>query len=255
MVIIMGGLDISVGSVYALAGIVVAKFHTMVGLKYAILLGLLVGVIFGLINGLSVTKLKINPLITTIATMSIARGLAFVVNSGSTAAILDPIFGKLGRGMIFGLSNQIWYYILAFIIFYIIMKKTIYGKSIYAIGSNERSALFAGIKVDKIKLMTYVLSAIIAALVGIIQTSQMGAGAPQAGIGLEMSVIAAVILGGTSLDGGKGTIIGTTLGVLLIGSLNNGLLLKSVSSDWQNIITGGIMLLAIAGDQLRKEID
>lgn len=253
LVLIMGGLDISVGSVLALSGVVVAKFHEPLGVGGAILFAIGIGVLFGFINGLSITKLRVNPLIATIATMSIARGFAFVVNDGQTAAILDKKFGLIGRGSFFGVNNFIWYYLILFVIMYIVMKKTTYGRALYAIGGNEKASMLAGIKVRRIQLITYVLCATVSALAGIAQTSQMGAGAPQAGIGLEMSVIAAIILGGASLNGGRGTVVGTTIGVLLIGTLNNGLLLKSVSSDWQGIIMGSLMLFALAADQLRRK--
>lgn len=253
LVLIMGGLDISVGSVVALSGVVVAKYYESIGIGGAIILALGIGVIFGLINGLSVTRLRINPLIATIATMSIARGLAFVVNNGQTASILDKGFGKIGRSSTLGLHNFIWYYIILFVIMYIITKRTTYGRALYAIGGNEKATLLAGIKVKKIQFITYMICAIVAAVAGIAQTSQMAAGAPQAGLGLEMSVISAIILGGASLDGGRGSIVGTTIGVLLIGTLKNGLLLKSVSSDWQGIIMGALMLFALAADQMRKK--
>jgi ribose transport system permease protein len=252
MLIVMGGMDISVGSIVALAGVCVGVLYESLGVPGAVACALLIGLAFGLLNGFTISFLKVPPLIATIASMSMARGLAYVVNDGATAKMPDKAFATLYRGDYLGFDNFILFLAIAVGAVFVIMRYTTFGRSLYAIGGNETASKFAGIKVRRIKFFAYIISGLVAAACGLLQTSQMMAGAPQAGLGLEMSAISAVILGGASLSGGKGNPIGTLLGVLLIGLIKNGLLLNSISTDWENIITGAIMLFAIALDVMRQ---
>jgi ribose transport system permease protein len=256
MVIISGGIDLSVASVVALTGVIVVKLSADgAPMWLAVLGGLGVGVVFGLINGYLVTYLKINSLITTLGTMSIARGLAFVFSGGLTSSISDSSFGLIGRGFLhlFGLDIPIPLVIMIvlFIVAFFILKYSIFGRNVYAIGGNAEASRLAGIKVQKNQMYIYILSGLSASLGGLILTSQLSAGAPQAASGLELSVIAAVILGGCSLLGGKGTMIGTFLGVIILGTMNNGLTIMNVSSYWQDVARGFILLVAVAMDQFR----
>ncbi len=252
MVIVSGGLDLSVGAVVALVGVTIAQMEPRVGIGGAALLGLLVGVIFGLINGLAVTWVGINPLITTLATLSIARGLAFVFSGGLTQVVMSEAFGWWGGGFVFKIVPvPVVIFLILLIISHIVLRYSTYGRAVYAIGGNQQATRLAGIPVKRIQRLVYLVCAMGAAIGGILLTAELGAGAPQAATGIELSVIAAVILGGASLSGGKGTIAGTFLGVLIMGTLNNGLVLLNVSAYYQDIGRGLVLLLAVAVDQLR----
>jgi ribose transport system permease protein len=198
-----------------------------------------------------VTRVGINPLITTLGMLSVTRGLAFVFSGGLTEPMLDPNFGQLGRGYIAGLPVPVVVLIILVIASYIVMRYTNYGRAMYAIGGNAVASHLAGLPTKRYQLIAFVLSGLSAGVAGIFLTSQLGAGAPQAAFGLELSVIAAVILGGTSLAGGKGTIQGTLIGVLILGTLNNGMVLLSVSAYYQQIAQGLVLLLAVGLDQFR----
>ncbi len=252
MVIVSGGLDLSVGAVVALVGVTIAQMEPRIGIGGASLLGLLVGVVFGLINGLAVTWIGINPLITTLATLSIARGLAFVFSGGLTQVVMSETFGWWGRGFVFKVVPvPVVILLILLVISHIVFRYSTYGRAIYAIGGNQQASRLAGIPVKRTQRLVYLVCSIGAAIGGILLTAELGAGAPQAATGIELSVIAAVILGGTSLAGGKGTIPGTFLGVLIMGTLNNGLVLLNVSAYYQEIARGLVLLLAVAVDQLR----
>jgi len=251
-VIVSGGIDLSVGSVVALTGVITVQVYSSTGsLAVAVICGLLIGVVMGLLNGFLITYLKINPLITTLGTMSIARGLSFVLSGGLTSSLSDEGFKFLGRGYLFGIPFPLVIMIVCFIIAHIVMTRTVFGRTIYAIGGNEVASRLAAIPVRRNQMIIYMLCGAASALGGLILTSQLAAGAPQAATGIELSVIAAVILGGTSLTGGKGTIIGTLLGVIIMGTVNNGLVLLNVSSYWQEVARGGVLLAAVAIDQLQ----
>ncbi|QJD82103.1 ABC transporter permease [Cohnella herbarum] len=250
-VIISGGIDLSIGSIVALTGVITAQVYESSGsLPLAIISGLCIGVVMGLLNGFLITYLKINPLITTLGTMSIGRGLAFVMSGGSTSSMAD--FKYLGRGYLLGIPFPLILMIIIFIIAYFVLKHTIFGRTVYAIGGNEVASRLAAIPVRRNQMLIYLICGLAAALGGLILTSQLGAGAPQAATGIEMSVIAAVILGGCSLAGGRGTIIGTLLGVIILGTVNNGLVLLNVSSYWQEVARGFVLLAAVAIDQVQK---
>ena len=254
MVIVSGGIDLSVGSVVALSGVAIAQLSHRMPIAAAILAALVVGLTVGLFNGVAITRVGINPLIATLGTLSIARGLAFVFSGGLTQTINNESFGFLGRGFLLGIPFQVLVMELLFLLAAWVMHSTVFGRSIYAVGGNAQASRLAGLPVRGLQMAVYLLSGFSAALGGVFLASQLGAGAPQAAAGIELSVIAAVILGGTSLSGGKGTIGGTLLGVLILGTLNNGLTLLNVSSYYQEVARGGVLLLAVGIDQLRLRL-
>jgi len=251
MVIVAGGLDLSVGSVVALTGVMVAQLSHRLPMEAAIAFALLCGLLVGLFNGFAITRVGINPLITTLGTLSIARGLAFVFSSGLTQTIDNEAFAFLGQGRVAGIPFQVVVMAVLALLAAWVMRSTVFGRSIYALGGNAQASRLAGLPVLRLQTTVYVLCALSAALAGLISASQLGAGAPASAAGIELSVIAAVILGGTSLSGGKGTIAGTLLGVLILGTLNNGLTLLNVSSYYQEIARGAVLLMAVALDQIR----
>jgi len=254
MVIVSGGIDLSVGSVVALTGVCVAQLSHHMPIWWAVIIALNIGMFIGFFNGIAITKAGINPLIATLGSLSIARGLSFVFSGGLTQSINDDSFGFLGRGFVLGIPFQVVVMAALFLLAAWVMKATIFGRSIYAIGGNPNASRLAGLPVSRLQTIVYLLSGLCAALGGVFLSSQLGAGAPAAASGIELSVIAAVILGGTSLSGGKGTITGTLLGVLILGTLNNGLTLLNVSSYYQEVARGGVLLLAVGLDQLRLKM-
>ncbi len=251
MLMVGGGLDLSVGSTVALVGVVISHGQYAFGVWGAVVLGLLVALLIGVTNGVLVTWVGINPLITTLGMFSVVRGLAYVISGGLSEPMLDEAFGEIGRGFVAGIPVPVLVFAAVTIICHIVLRYTSYGRAMYAIGGNPTASRLAGLPVRRYRMVAYILSALSAGVAGVILTSQLGAGAPQAATGLEISVIAAVILGGTSLAGGKGTIPGTLLGVLILGTLNNGMQLLSVSSYFQQIAQGLVLLLAVGLDQLR----
>jgi ribose transport system permease protein len=252
MVIVAGGIDLSVGSVVAISGVAVAQLSHVMPMPLAVLCALATGLVVGAANGLAVTRLRINPLIASLGTLSIARGLAFVWSKGQTQTIEEtPWFVFLGRGHVGPVPFQVIVMAALFILTAWVMRKTVFGRNIYAIGGNLNAAVLAGLPVRRTTMWLYVLSGLSAAVAGVFLASQLGAGAPNAVTGVELSVIAAVILGGTSLSGGKGAIAGTLLGVLILGTLNNGLTLLQVNSYYQEVARGAVLMAAVAIDQLR----
>ncbi len=252
MVIVSGGIDLSIGSIVALSGVIVAQSSQHLPMPLAIVAALLAGGAIGAFNGVSIALARINPFITTLATLSIVRGLAYIYSGNQTQSIDDASFFFLGRGHVLGLPFPAIVTFALFVLTIWIMGWTVFGRNIYAIGGNAQASRLAGLPVSMTRITVYTLSGFSAALAGVFLVSQLGAAAPQAQVGLELNVIAAVILGGTSLSGGKGTILGTLLGVLLMGTLNNGMNLLQFSSPSQLVAQGVVLLLAAGLDQLRQ---
>ena len=251
MVIVSGGFDLSVGAVVALSAVTIAKIHDLdIDIWIAVAAAFAIGPVVGLVNGLIVTKVGINPLITTLGTLSIVRGAAYVLTGGLTGTILDASFAVIGRGSVMGIPVPMILLAVIFVAVHVVMTATPFGRNLYAIGGNAEASRLAGVNVDRHRIAVYVLSGASASIAGIVLASQLGAGAPQSAQGVELSVIAAVILGGTSLSGGRGTVWGTLLGVIIMGTLNNGLALMRVSSFYQEIARGVVLLLAVGLDQL-----
>jgi ribose transport system permease protein len=253
LVIISGGIDLSVGSVAALTSVTTSLLWTGAGLPLwlAVLLAVICGLLAGAANGLLITRLKVNPLITTLATFSIVRGLAFVISNGQTNQINNDAFKFLGRGAIGGIPFSLILMAALYLLFWYILRSTHFGRSIFAIGGSPEAARLAGIPINRNLLLVYLIGGLLAAVVGILISSQLAQSAPRAAVGLELSAIAAVVLGGTSLSGGKGSLLGTLLGVLLLRILDNGLILLNVSSFYQEVASGLVLLIAVGFDQLR----
>ncbi len=251
-VILTGGIDLSVGAILALssaltAGMMVAGVDPIV----AILIGCILGALMGMVNGLFITIGKMAPFIATLATMTIFRGLTLVYTGGNPITGLGDnyLFQLFGRGYFLGIPVPAITMILAFVFLFVLLHKTPFGRKTYAIGGNEKAALISGIKVPKVKIMIYSLSGMLAALAGAILTSRLNSAQPTAGTSYELDAIAAVVLGGTSLSGGKGRIFGTLIGALIIGTLNNGLNLLGVSSFYQMVVKGIVILIAVLLDR------
>ncbi|MBX9299098.1 ribose ABC transporter permease [Chromobacterium piscinae] len=256
LVILLGGIDLSVGSILALSSVLTATLlQAGVAPMLATLLGILAGAAMGLFNGLVISKGKVAPFIATLATMTILRGLALVFSNGSPITGFDSeLFSMLGGGYVAGLVPVpvVWMLIL-FAGFWFLLKKTVFGRHLYATGGNEEAARLSGVKVDRVKLWVYTASGAMSAMAGVVLTSRLNSAQPTAGTGYELDAIAAVVLGGTSLSGGRGWIFGTLIGALLIGVLNNGLNLLGVSSFYQQVIKGAVILLAVLLDRSNKK--
>ena len=251
MVIVTGGIDLSIGSVLALTGVLVAYFSHHMPIPAAVSLALLIGAAAGAFNGLMITRVGINPLIATLGSLSIHRGLAFDFSGGLTQSVSGDGFAFLGNATLFGVPFQVLVTVLLFLVAAWVMGWTVFGRSVYAIGGNAQASRLAGLPVRRLQMIVYTLCGLGAAVGAMFQVSHLGVADPKATNEIELSVIAAVILGGTSLSGGKGTLSGTLLGVLIMGTLNNGLTLLDVSSYNQDVARGAVLLLAVAIDQLR----
>lgn len=254
-VIITGGIDLSLGSIVAVTGVTSAMLAhpDSYPILIPIVMGLLAGLLMGAFNGFIITKSKIAPFIVTLGTMTIGRGLALILSDGRPVSNLSDSFNYLGSGTVFGIPILILIFILVFALCSIILSKTILGRYIYAIGGNEQAARASGINIDRVKLSVYSISGLLAGLAGILLASRITTGQPNAGAGFELDAIAAVVIGGTSTAGGRGTMTGTLIGVLLIGVINNGLDLLNVTSYYQQVVMGIIIIGAVIVDSLNQK--
>jgi ribose transport system permease protein len=254
MVIIGRGFDLSVGSTVALAGVVTAEILTAGGSDGLAVAGAIaVGLLVGLVNGLLITVVHVNPLITTLATLSIVRGIAYVWTDALTQVFPGPNLRWLGTGRVLGdIPVSVLIMLVVFILVWITLRFTTYGRQLFAVGGNPHAALLSGIAVGRVQLAAYVISGLSAGFAGAILAAQLSAGSPQAAQGLELNTVAAVVLGGASLAGGRGRVWGTMLGALIMETLRNGLVLTDVSSFYQMIAWGVVLLLAVVIDQLRR---
>jgi ribose transport system permease protein len=267
LVILTGGIDLSVGAVLAFAGAFAAGLlkngitltHFGIAVQFtplgAICAGILAGLGLGLINGIAITKFRLPPFVATLGMLSIARGLTMLWTGGFPVTDLGSAFGFIGAGFWLGIPMAVWISAALVVTFYVVSQHTTLGRYIYAVGGSEKAAAFSGISVNRVKLWVYALAGALAAAGGLIVTARLDAADPKAGLGYELDSIAAVIIGGTSLSGGQGSIFGTVLGCLIIGVLNNGLFLLDVSPFWQQVVKGVVILGAVALDKLgsRKE--
>ncbi|MFP5163938.1 ribose ABC transporter permease [Staphylococcus equorum] len=254
-VILTGGIDLSVGSTLALSSAMVAILMVSgVDSIIALLLGCIFGAVLGAVNGLLITLGKMAPFIATLATMTVFRGLTLVITDGNPITNLNGnyAFQLFGRGYFLGIPVPAVTMFVTFIILYILLHKTVFGRQTYAMGGNEKAAFISGIKVNKLKIMIYSLAGLMSAMAGAILTSRLNSAQPTAGMSYELDAIAAVVLGGTSLTGGKGRILGTLIGVLIIGVLNNGLNLLGVSSFYQQVVKGVVIIIAVLIDRKNK---
>ncbi|WP_096634944.1 ABC transporter permease subunit [Clostridium cochlearium] len=254
-VILTGGIDLSVGSTLAISGAISASIiRATNSIFLSIIVALIIGAIIGLMNGVVVAKGKIQAFIVTLATMTIFRGVTMVYTNGTPISGLSDKFMLIGNKKILGyIPVPAIITIVVLIIAWYILSQTRYGRYVYALGGNEDSARLSGINTDKIKTLVYVICGITAALSGVITTSRVGSASPNAGLGFELDAIAAVVLGGTSLAGGEGTVVVTIIGAMIIGVLNNGLNLAGVSAYYQSIVKGLVILLAVLIDKKSKK--
>lgn len=254
-VIITGGIDLSLGSIVAVTGVTAAMLAhpDSYPVLIPIVMGLLAGLLMGAFNGFIITKSKIAPFIVTLGTMTIGRGLALILSDGRPVSNLSDSFNYLGSGTVLGIPILILIFILVFAVCSIILSKTVLGRYIYAIGGNEQAARASGINIDRVKLSVYSISGLLAGLAGILLASRITTGQPNAGAGFELDAIAAVVIGGTSTAGGRGTMAGTLIGVLLIGVINNGLDLLNVTSYYQQVVMGIIIIGAVVLDSLNQK--
>jgi len=254
MVLISGGLDLSVASVMAASGMITSALimHSGWAIEPARLAGVGFGIAVGLINGLIVTKGRINPLITTLSTGFIIRGLGYIASNGQTLGVIKPGYAEMGRGRLFeAVPYPVLCLVITYTVVYFIMGYTKLGHYIYAIGGNAAACRVSGINVDRWRLTTYALCGAIAGFAGVLLSSLTGSGIPNAAIGSELVIIAGVILGGVSLSGGRGRVEGTLLGVLILGTLTNGLIMLNVQSYWHTVAQGGVLLSAVLIDAWR----
>ncbi len=265
LIVLTAGIDLSVGSVLALCGALTAGLFKN-GLEFvsadlyigftvlgAILGGLILGAMLGWFNGFTVTKFNVPPFVATLAMLTIARGFTMLYTKGHPISNLGKDFAYIGNGSFIGIPVPVWIALIVVLIAVFITQKTKLGRYIYAIGGNEQAAKLSGINIKKVKMTVYAMAGALAALGGIIVTARLDSAQPNAGISYELDAIAAVVIGGTSLSGGKGSVWGTVMGAIIIGVLNNGLVLLNVSPFWQQVVKGGVILLAVIIDKIGEK--
>lgn len=250
MIILLGDIDLSVGSMYAFIGVLCAfVFKATKSPAVTILAALAIGTVIGSINGVITAKFKIPAFITTLATMSVCSGFAYILTKGTPIGVTDRRFTFLGSGYVAGkIPLPVIFMSIVLVAGYFLMYKTRFGRHVYACGGNAQAAKWSGINADRIKILVFVLAGILNGFAAIILAGRLGGGLPAAGEGSEMDVITAVVLGGTSMSGGKGKLWGVLLGVLIIGLLTNGLTMIGVSTYWQKVVKGIIIVVAVILD-------
>jgi len=265
LVVLMAGIDLSVGSVLAFTSVICAgllkdgitiealNIHVGFTIFGGILAAIVVGLLIGLFNGFVITKFSLPPFVATLAMLTIARGATMLYTQGIPISNLGPKFEYIGSGWLIGIPVPVWISILLVLLVVFISQKTAFGRHIYAIGGNEKAAFLSGINIQVTKLIVYGISGMMAAVGGIMVTSRLNSAQPNAGASYELDSIAAVVIGGTSLSGGIGTVTGTVIGAAIIGVLNNGLVLLNVSPFWQQVVKGLVILLAVIIDRKSKK--
>jgi ribose transport system permease protein len=256
LVILTGGIDLSVGSVEGMSAVVAGALLAQGWpLPLAIVIGLLSAAGIGLINGLCITKLHMSPFVPTLATLSIGRSLALIITRGRPISIFGDehaAFLWIGGGDVFGIPNPVIIFAATAVFFWILASRTVWGRYVYAVGGNERTARLTGLQVDRLKIIVYILCAVFAGLAGIVQLSYLSSVTADAGTGEELAVIAATVIGGANLAGGEGTILGTVLGAIILEVLRNGLLLFGIDPYWQGVVVGAVIIIAVSLDYFRK---
>lgn len=250
--IIAGGLDLSVAAIAGLTGVAISILQGAgLDIWVAVALSLVIAAGVGIVNGLFTTRLRLNPLIVTLGMMSIVSGLSLVLTGGLTRPMMFPTFNWVGQGRVGGIPIPLVIMAVTFVALWVVLTRTRFGRFVYASGGNAEAARLIGIPVDRTIIVLYVISALSGAVAGIILCAMLGAAAPTSAGQYLLTVIAAIILGGTSLNGGRGSVWGTLLAILILGTLNNGLTLLNVSSFWQDVTRGVVLMLAVSLDQIR----
>lgn len=263
-VIITAGIDLSVGSVLAFGGMLAASFATrsttitpwsgIYWLPVPLIMALLAGAACGWLNGWIIARFNIQPFIATLGMLLAARGFTMALTDANPISALNPSFRWFGTGSIFGVPVPVWILAIVFALAWILLNKTVFGRYVFAVGGNERSARTSGIKTSRIKIWVYTLAGVLAGIAGIILSAKTGSGQTNAGASYELDAIAAAVIGGTSLAGGVGNLSGTLVGALIIGVMNNGLDILGVESFYQSIIKGALIVAAVIIDPSRKRI-
>jgi ribose transport system permease protein len=248
-VIILAEIDLSVGAALGFSSVVTALTLRDHGLVPALLAGLAVGVGVGLVNGLLVTRARMPSFIATLATMSVLAGMSLQITSGNPIAVTDTHFQGIGQDRLAGVPVPVLIMLVVFALFGFVLARTRFGRFVYATGDNAEAARLSGIRTQRVKVMAFVISGVLAALAGFILTARLSTAEPTSGTGLELEAIAAVIIGGTSLAGGRGTLVGTLVGALVLGVIDNGMNLLDVSPFLQNVVKGLVILLAVFLDR------
>src|SRR3954468_20970757 len=250
LVILTAGIDLSVGSVLGLTGAITAELLVHgTGIVPAILAGMAAGAAIGVFNGTLVAYGKLPPFIVTLGMLGIARGAVLVLTDASTVQPLPDAFGNIANGDFLGLPNLLWMFAVVVVVASFVLRRTVFGRYIYAVGSNPESARLAGVPVNRVLVAVYMIGGVLAAVCGLIFTSRLNAGIPTAGTGYELNAIAACVIGGASLFGAKGGAFGAAAGALIVGTLNNGGNLLAVNAFYLQIIIGALILAAVAFDQ------
>jgi ribose transport system permease protein len=253
VVIISGGIDLAAGSILGLAGVVTAlALNQNLPVSISILVGLALGLVAGGGSGLLVTKAKLPPFIATLGMLSVARGVAYAITSGETIRNLPKNFLFIGQGELVGVPIPVWVMLIFAVVIAYFLSATMWGRYAYAIGGNEEAARLSGVAVNWMKLLFYLIAGLSAAVAGVLYVARFGVGQSTAGLGYELDVIAAAVIGGVSLSGGRGTITGVILGSILMGVLRNGLVLLNVSAYWQQVAIGAVIILAVILDRRSK---
>lgn len=254
VLLIAGGFDLSVGATLALAGATAGYAMTKlgVGVPVAILIGLLTGALVGVVNGLIIAKVHVNPFIATLGMQQIARGVVLLLTAGYGIPNLPDSFNVLGQGMVLGFQFPIWVMLVIVVAGEVLLRRSRFFRQSYFIGGNERSARLSGISVERVKIINYTLMGVLAAVSGLLLTGRMGTASVSAGLNAELRVISAVVIGGASLAGGEGSVLGSLLGVLLMALLANGLNLLGINVYWQTIVTGTVLVIAVAADAINR---
>ena len=265
LIILSGGIDLSVGAILAFAGAVAAgvlkngvalpMFDVLLQFTVAgaIVAGVVTGFVLGWFNGFIITRFRLPPFVATLGMFSIARGLTMLWTGGYPITGLGEGFGYIGTGIFLGVPMPVWITAGLVALFVVLTRKTRFGRYLYAVGGNERAARLTGLRVNSIKVWVYALGGALAGVAGLLVTARLDSAQPNAGLGYELDSIAAVVIGGTSLSGGRGSVLGTVLGCLIIGVLNNGLFLLNVSPFWQQVVKGGVILAAVAIDKMNAK--
>jgi ribose/xylose/arabinose/galactoside ABC-type transport system permease subunit len=255
MIIIHGGIDLSVGSVIGLGHMVTGVLlREGLPVPVAIILGISSGTLLGLSNGIVITKYKIPALITTLGSLYIARGIVYVLTQGRPVYPFPDVFNAIGTQAFWGIPYSVYLMVIVIIIGHILLNHTVYGRHLFAIGGNEETTRISGINVNLTKIVAYGISGTLAALVGMMMAARMNSSIPNAGEGWEMRVIASVIIGGTSLFGGSGSIFGTLIGASIMSVLSIAMVMLNINVYWQNIVIGFILIGAVGFDQLKRSL-
>lgn len=255
MVIITGGIDLSVGSMLALSSILLAKMLTSgVSMYIAIPITLVVGILMGLINGFLINKIKISPLISTLGTMTIYRGITYIITGGLPVYGFPKVFSFIGQGYIGKIPVPIFILTGVYIVGFVVLYLTKFGTYVYGIGGSEKASILSGIKVNLVRYKVYAISGFLSALAGVISLSRINSGVPNSGTGFELDVVTAVVLGGVSVSGGSGKLLGVIIGCLIIGILSNGMILLNIGEYYQMVVKGLVLLVAVGIDNFSKEI-